>query len=58
MKRVLYAATICLTAAFAAFGGGGRVQAQGGGTGTIEGHVRLTGQAPKSRRGPRPRTVC
>jgi plastocyanin len=45
MRRVLYATTICLVTAFAA-GGAGRVGAQGGGAGTIEGHVRLTGAAP------------
>src|SRR5262245_54364755 len=46
MRRVLYATTICLTAAFATFAAGGRVHAQAGGTGTIEGHVRLAGPAP------------
>jgi len=44
MKRALYATVICLATTFA-IGGGQRVQAQGG-TGTIEGHVRLTGAAP------------
>ena len=46
MKRMLYATTISVAAALAALGGSGRVEAQGGSTGTIEGHVKLTGAAP------------
>jgi len=50
MKRALYATAVCLTAVFTAVGGNSRVSAQAGGTGTIEGHVKLTGPAPANPR--------
>jgi plastocyanin len=50
MKGALYATAICLTAVFTAVGGNSRVSAQAGGTGTIEGHVKLTGPAPANPR--------
>ena len=45
MKRVLVATALCLAAALATTGSRG-VAAQGSGTGSIEGHVRLMGPAP------------
>jgi plastocyanin len=45
MNRVLCATAICLTTLFATIGGN-RTVVEAAGTGTIQGHVRLTGPAP------------
>src|SRR5215216_6139004 len=45
MKRLTLAATLCVLSMVAGVAQS-RVAAQAAGTGTIEGHVRLTGQAP------------
>ena len=46
MKRALFATAVCLAALFASIGGTVPVSAQAAGTGTITGHVKLTGPAP------------
>jgi len=46
MTRALFATALGLTTLFASIGGNTPVAAQAGGTGTIVGHVRLTGPAP------------